>query len=201
MIRGIRKTFAFAAAAVIAVGVGIGLSAAGLGQAAPAAKPAAKPAGASSKAAMAARGKYLVTIAVCNDCHTPFKMGDNGPEPDMSRMLSGHPADMTLPPPPQAAGPWLVSGAATFTARSRVRSLSAELAKGLEFDLVVLIDPDSFGAGEGMLPFFVHEACGIQPGLGLGLEAAIGPGLMRVPGQQQPFRHAKAAVVVCEGIG
>jgi mono/diheme cytochrome c family protein len=67
---------------------------------------------------MAARGKYLVTIAVCNDCHTPFKMGDNGPEPDMSRMLSGHPADMTLPPPPQAAGPWLVSGAATFTAWS-----------------------------------------------------------------------------------
>jgi len=60
---------------------------------------------------------------------------------------------------------------------------------------------DSFGSGEGMLPFVVYEACGIQPGLGLGLEAAIGPGLMRVPGQQQPFRHAKAAVVVCEGIG
>jgi len=64
------------------------------------------------------RGAYLVTVGGCNDCHTPFKMGDNGPEPDMSRMLSGHPADMTLPPPPQAAGPWLVSGAATFTAWS-----------------------------------------------------------------------------------
>ncbi len=60
---------------------------------------------------------------------------------------------------------------------------------------------DSFGPGEGMLPLVVHEPCGIQPGLGLGVEAAIRPGLMRVPGQQQPFRHAEAAVVVCDGIG
>jgi len=37
------------------------------------------------------RGKYLVTIGGCNDCHTPLKMGAKGPEPDMSRMLSGHP--------------------------------------------------------------------------------------------------------------
>ena len=118
MIRGLRETITLAAVTLITVGVGISLSAAGGGQAAgaPAPKAPAKPAGASSNAAMVARGKYLVTIAVCNDCHTPFKMGDNGPEPDMSRMLSGHPADMTLPPPPQAAGPWLVSGAATFTA-------------------------------------------------------------------------------------
>ena len=33
------------------------------------------------------RGKYLVTIMSCNDCHTPYKMGPNGREPDMSRML------------------------------------------------------------------------------------------------------------------
>jgi superfamily I DNA/RNA helicase len=31
--------------------------------------------------------------------------------------------------------------------RPRVRSLTRELAKGLEFDLVVLIDPDTFGQG------------------------------------------------------
>jgi len=41
--------------------------------------------------AQVARGAYLVTIGGCNDCHTPWKMGANGPEPDMSRMLSGHP--------------------------------------------------------------------------------------------------------------
>ena len=35
----------------------------------------------------------------------------------------------------------------TFRASSRVRSLTPELSKGLEFDLVVLIDPEAFGTG------------------------------------------------------
>ena len=65
-----------------------------------------------------ARGKYLVTTSGCNDCHTPWKMGPKGPEPDMSRMLSGHPEDMVLPPAPQPQGPWIVSAAATNTAWS-----------------------------------------------------------------------------------
>lgn len=39
-------------------------------------------------------GEHLVTIGGCNDCHTPKKMGANGPENDMSLMLSGHPAQM-----------------------------------------------------------------------------------------------------------
>jgi mono/diheme cytochrome c family protein len=65
----------------------------------------------------AERGKYLVTIAGCSDCHTPFKMGPNGPEPDMTRFLSGHPQDLKLPPPPKLPeGPWLMIGAATNTA-------------------------------------------------------------------------------------
>ena len=62
------------------------------------------------------RGKYLVTILGCNDCHTPLQMGPNGPAPDMTRMLSGHPESMTLPPPPKAEGPWMWRGAATNTA-------------------------------------------------------------------------------------
>ncbi|HTF39481.1 MAG TPA: RNA polymerase recycling motor ATPase HelR [Propionibacteriaceae bacterium] len=37
----------------------------------------------------------------------------------------------------------------TFKATSRVRSLTPEHSKGLEFDLVVLIDPDAFGNGTG----------------------------------------------------
>ena len=40
-----------------------------------------------------------------------------------------------------------VIGAPWFRASSRVRSLAPELAKGLEFDLVVLVDPESFGPG------------------------------------------------------
>jgi len=38
-----------------------------------------------------------------------------------------------------------VIGDQTFDASSRVRSLSPELSKGLEFDLVVLINPQAFG--------------------------------------------------------
>jgi DNA helicase IV len=44
----------------------------------------------------------------------------------------------------------------TFRATSRVRSLTPELSKGLEFDLVVLIDPESFGQGiEGAVDRYV----------------------------------------------
>jgi DNA helicase IV len=43
-----------------------------------------------------------------------------------------------------------------FQSTSRVRSLSPELAKGLEFDLVVLIDPEGFGRGiEGAVDRYV----------------------------------------------
>ena len=70
-----------------------------------------------ASASQVARGAYLVKIMACNDCHTPYRMGPRGPEPDMSRMLSGHPQDMVMPPPPElGAGPWLWAGAATNTA-------------------------------------------------------------------------------------
>jgi hypothetical protein len=46
--------------------------------------------------------------------------------------------------------------AGTFRATSRVRSLTPELSKGLEFDLVVLIDPEAFGTGiEGAVDRYV----------------------------------------------
>jgi len=66
------------------------------------------------------RGHYLVKVMLCNDCHTPLKMGPKGPEPDMSRMLSGHPETMEMPPAPQLApdAAWNWSGAATLTAFS-----------------------------------------------------------------------------------
>jgi hypothetical protein len=68
--------------------------------------------------ARAERGGYLVNMVGCNDCHTPFKMGPNGPEPDMTRALSGHPEQMGPLPAAQAQGPWLWAGAATNTAFS-----------------------------------------------------------------------------------
>jgi DNA helicase IV len=49
-----------------------------------------------------------------------------------------------------------VIGDPTFRATSRVRSLTPELSKGLEFDLVVLVDPDAFGTGiEGAVDRYV----------------------------------------------
>src|SRR5262245_14387767 len=58
------------------------------------------------------RGKYLVNIGGCNDCHTPLKMGAKGPEPDLSRMLSGHPEDAKLPPPRKLDdSPWFAATA------------------------------------------------------------------------------------------
>jgi len=69
------------------------------------------------KRAQIKRGEYLVTIGGCNDCHTPLRLGANGPEPDMSRMLSGHPQHVTMPAPPKLAeGPWESIGSATNTA-------------------------------------------------------------------------------------
>jgi DNA helicase IV len=40
-----------------------------------------------------------------------------------------------------------VIGDPAFRATPRVRSLTPELTKGLEFDLVVLVDPEAFGDG------------------------------------------------------
>lgn len=50
------------------------------------------------------RGRYLVQIGGCNECHTPwtFDKALNMPVPNMSRYLSGHPAD--APDPGGTAG-------------------------------------------------------------------------------------------------
>src|SRR6187402_856247 len=62
------------------------------------------------------RGAYLVGMMGCNDCHTPWKLGPQGPEPDMTRALTGHPQDMVMPPAPPPSGPWIAQVAATNTA-------------------------------------------------------------------------------------
>jgi hypothetical protein len=79
------------------------------------------------------RGKYLVTLGGCNDCHTPKMPGPGGaPEPDAKRLLSGHPENAPHPTwtPEDAkrnvlitadgtgtafAGPWGVSFASNLT--------------------------------------------------------------------------------------
>ncbi|MEW6319516.1 MAG: c-type cytochrome [Acidobacteriota bacterium] len=81
--------------------------------------PAAEPSAAAPAPDQARidRGAYLVSAMGCNDCHTPWVDGPNGPEPDVSRRLSGHPADLVMPPAPSLPeGPWGWTAAGTNTA-------------------------------------------------------------------------------------
>lgn len=89
----------------------------GLGTAVAASPEADEVTAAATPASLVERGRYLVTIAGCNDCHTPWHIGPEGPEPDMSRMLSGHPQALELPPPPVLPGDtWAAVTSATNTA-------------------------------------------------------------------------------------
>ncbi|GGM21237.1 RNA polymerase recycling motor ATPase HelR [Dactylosporangium sucinum] len=55
-----------------------------------------------------------------------------------------------------AEGVACVIGSPEFRSQDRVRSLTPELSKGLEFDLVVLVDPENFGDGiEGAVDRYV----------------------------------------------
>jgi hypothetical protein len=76
-------------------------------------------------------GKYLVTVMGCNDCHSPKKMGKNGPEIIPELMLSGYPSDRPIakfdekkiksgfavfyPDLTATAGPWGISFAGNLT--------------------------------------------------------------------------------------
>lgn len=62
-------------------------------------------------------GAYLVKTMGCHDCHTPWTLGPNGPAPDMTRALTGHPEGLTMPPAPALPpGPWVALTGATNTA-------------------------------------------------------------------------------------
>lgn len=67
-------------------------------------------------AARIKRGALLASVGDCVTCHTPFRMGANGPEKDMDRGLSGHPEDLKLTPPPRLNAEWNWAGSATMTA-------------------------------------------------------------------------------------
>jgi hypothetical protein len=52
----------------------------------------------------------------CHDCHTPWIMTPRGPEPDLTRGLTGHPADIPMPLPKLPERPWAWVAAETNTA-------------------------------------------------------------------------------------
>jgi mono/diheme cytochrome c family protein len=77
------------------------------------------------------QGEHLVTTMGCNDCHSPKRMGANGPEIIEELMFSGFPSDRPVakfdtkliksgfsifyPDLTAAAGPWGLSFAANLT--------------------------------------------------------------------------------------
>jgi hypothetical protein len=77
---------------------------------------AASPALGADPSAQIRRGEYVLLTHGCHDCHTPMHMGATGPEPDMTKMLSGHPEGVVLPPPPPLNEAWNNVGSATNTA-------------------------------------------------------------------------------------
>jgi Cytochrome c len=120
--------------------------------------------GVADSADVIARGKYLVTVAGCNDCHTPLKMGANGPEPDMARMLSGHPETLIMPETPKLPdGPWQVTVAGTNTAWSG--------GWGVSFTANLTPDPET-GLGKWTLRTFTDA---IRTGRHLGRGRPILP--------------------------
>jgi len=96
-----------------------------------------------------------VIRAVLPDANVPTSIRSSG-----IPVIPGSASDLS-----SVLGTWLaanadgiacVIGDPTFRATSRVRSLTPELAKGLEFDLVVLMDPETFGTGiEGAVDRYV----------------------------------------------
>src|SRR5437773_10815833 len=78
------------------VGLASGLLLTACQQPAPAPTQSTTPAQSAPTQSPVERGRYMVTVGGCNDCHTPKMMGPNGLEPDMSRTLSGNPSTEKL---------------------------------------------------------------------------------------------------------
>jgi mono/diheme cytochrome c family protein len=121
--------------------------------------------GTADDATILARGRYLVTLGGCNDCHTPKLIRPTGPVADSSRFLSGHPADTKLPPvPPNVLGPdgWgaLVNPGLTAWAGPWGVSFTANLT------------PDATGLGPWSVEQFIQT---MRTGKHLGTGRAILP--------------------------
>src|SRR4029077_7370256 len=103
-----------------------------------------------------------VILAVLPDANVPVSIRSTGVP-----VVHGSVSDLG-----PVLGTWLaahaegiacVIGDPAFRGTSRVRSLTPELSKGLEFDLVVLIDPEAFGTGiEGAVDRYVARTRATQ---------------------------------------
>ena len=88
-------------------------------------KPAPDPA--KTAKAEVERGRYLLSTSGCHDCHTPWTMGPEGPHPDMTRALSGHPASLKMPPAPELQHLMDIIDEAKISGKERQIELAHEL--------------------------------------------------------------------------
>ena len=98
-----------------------------------------------------------VIRAVLPDANVPTSIRSSGlPVVHGSASDLGSILDTWLAEHAEGEGIACVIGDPRFQGESRIRSLTPELAKGLEFDLVVLVDPEAFGTGiEGAVDRYV----------------------------------------------
>jgi hypothetical protein len=96
-----------------------------------------------------------VIRAVLPDANVPTSIrATNAPVVHGSASELGSIIDTWLDAPTEGIA--CVIGDPTFRATSHVRSLTPESSKGLEFDLVVLVDPEAVGEGvEGAVDRYV----------------------------------------------
>jgi len=57
---------------------------------------------------LVSRGKYLVNAIGCDDCHSPKKMGPQGPEIIAEKRFGGFPAETKIPKAGSAKGQWVL---------------------------------------------------------------------------------------------
>jgi mono/diheme cytochrome c family protein len=106
------------------------------------------------------RGRYLVTLGVCHDCHTP--KGADG-RPRLDRLLSGHPEGTSPAPAVQGAitvsptataftGPW-----GTAFARNLTPDHATGLGKWTEAYFIKVLRTGLRGNGEPLRPLMPWE--------------------------------------------
>jgi cytochrome c553 len=97
---------------------------------APAPAPAAAPAAAPTQTPVE-RGKVLVQVGGCHDCHSPKDKG----QIIQSTMLSGHPSSIKITAPNKPTGPWVIATTDMLTAWSG--------PWGISFAANITPDPDT----------------------------------------------------------
>jgi hypothetical protein len=123
------------------------------------------------------RGKYLVLLGGCNDCHSPKVFTAQGPIPDTTRLLSGAPADNNLPAVPAGvlspdkwgflgsndmttwAGPWGISFGSNLTPDQVTGSGAWTEAAFIK----AMRNGKHLGAGRDILPPMPWQAIGQLP--------------------------------------